>query len=98
MYPRLTEKNQISFLESYFLYLHSLYNGNDRVGAAFLLEGKIMYVFFVCDKIVCGLTSYRVFEDDTVSNDDTCDHCGERIHEPLYNPHIDPSITEEQEE
>ncbi len=54
-----------------------------------------MYVFFICDKIGCGKTSYRMIEDSVMPNDDTCDHCNKSIHEPVYQPHINPSIKKE---
>lgn len=63
---------------------------NDRI--------ETQYVYWVCDKLGCNRKNQRkinIFIRDgepspyDIYNDDCCDKCNERIHEPLfirYNP------------
>lgn len=40
-------------------------------------------VYWICDKKNCNTGNNREIERDTVLNDDVCDYCHGRIHEPL---------------
>lgn len=48
-----------------------------------------MYVYWICDKGDCKRKNYRIIDRDKPmeSNDDTCDSCTMRIHEPIYIEH-----------
>lgn len=40
-------------------------------------------VYWICDKKGCGTGNNRTLETNIVLNDDVCDYCHRRIHEPL---------------
>jgi hypothetical protein len=40
-------------------------------------------VFWVCDKMDCGMRNYRVIRLNELVVNDRCDHCKLKIHEPI---------------
>lgn len=44
---------------------------------------KTRHVYWVCDKKGCKVGNNRELEPNVVLNDDVCDYCHARIHEPV---------------
>jgi hypothetical protein len=43
----------------------------------------IKQIYWICDKKGCNTGNTRTLEANIVLNDDVCDYCHHRIHEPL---------------
>jgi hypothetical protein len=43
----------------------------------------LRHVYWICDKKGCKTTNNRQVTDDNHVNDDVCDYCHNRIHEPV---------------
>jgi hypothetical protein len=44
---------------------------------------RVRNIYWVCDKKDCATCNNRVIPADIVLNDDVCDYCHCRIHEPI---------------
>lgn len=44
---------------------------------------RIREIYWLCDKKGCNTGNRRSLLDDIVLNDDVCDYCHNRIHEPV---------------
>jgi hypothetical protein len=44
---------------------------------------RVRAIFWVCDKRDCKTTNSREIPSNIVLNDDVCDFCHKRIHEPI---------------
>lgn len=44
---------------------------------------RLRSIFWVCDKKECGTVNSRDIPINIVLNDDVCDYCHKRIHEPI---------------
>ena len=61
----------------------------------YLSDGRVAtYAYWVCDKTHCGKQNNReIYKYDRtlvtgpcpiINTDDTCDHCGFSVHEPIF--------------
>ncbi len=45
---------------------------------------RVREVYWVCaKKKTCSATNHRIIAADVVLNDDVCDYCHRRVHEPI---------------